>query len=107
MVLYVIIGALAAFGLVCVLWACLGWLLPGSTGTALVCAAESGGVEEAVIRRYRWLLDLGFLKTPLLLVRHGITPEEEEKLLRRYPGIEFCEPEELSSRLELEREKLG
>lgn len=107
MVFYVIVGVLAAFGLACALWAALGWLLPGSTGGVLVCTARHGGTEEAVIRRYRWLRDLGFFRGPLLLVRQGISPREEQALLRRYAGIEFCEPEELASRLELEREKLG
>ena len=106
MVWYVIIGALAAFGLVCALWAALGWLLPGSTGAALVCVVRPGRAEEAVIRRYRWLRDLGLLKGPLLLVRQGWEGPEAEALLRRCPGIEFCEPEELASRLELERERL-
>lgn len=100
MVFYVIIGALAAFGLVCALWAALGWLLPGSTGAALVCLALPGEAEEAVARRYRWLRELGFFSGPLLLVRQDAQAQPP------YPGMEFCEPEELLSRLELERKKL-
>lgn len=107
MVLYMVIGALAAFGLVCALWAVLGWLFADDTGAALVCVVRPGGAEEAVLRRYGWLRDLGIYRGPLILLGQDITPEEAEMLLRQEPGIEFCEPEELLSRLELEREKLG
>lgn len=107
MVWYAVIGALAAFGLVCALWAGLGWLIPGAKGGVLVCLCASGENAEAFLCRCRWLRDLGLLRGPLLLVRQGITPVEEQRLLRRYPGIEFCSPEELSSRLELERKRLG
>ena len=106
MVWYAVIGTLAAFGLASVLWALYGWFLPVECGTVMIYTGRSGAAEEIAVRRYRWLRDLGLVRGPMLLVRQEWKPEEREMLLH-YPEIEFCSPEELSSRLELERKRLG
>ena len=49
---FVLIGFLAAYGALSVLWAGLGWLLPGMKGCAVV---YMGTPNEGVCRRYRWL----------------------------------------------------
>ena len=91
---YVLIGFLAAYGALSVLWAALGWLLPGMKGCALV---YMGLPEEGVRRRYRWLRGLGLMDCPLLAVTEEAETEE----------IEACGPENLLSRLAWEAERFG
>ena len=90
---YVILGGLAAFGLLSILWAALGWLLPGGRGMALVCVGEP---DAGILARYKWLRSLGLMACPLIAAAEDATPVP-------YDGVEICEPENLLSRLELER----
>ena len=93
---YVVLGVLAAFGALGVLWAALGWLLPGGKGMAMVCV---GSPDEGILARYKWLRGLGLFSCPLIVAA-------EETELRAADGMEICEPENLLSRLELERNKI-
>ena len=106
MVIWILLTVLAAFGALCVLWALFGFLLPGQRGAALVCVCRPGNQEEAIIRHYGWLRDLGLLRAPLLLIDGGLTEEERARLLKCRQGVTICGPEELVSRLEQERNKL-
>ena len=92
--LYVLIGFLAAYGALSVLWAALGWLLPGMKGCVLVYLGRPG---ESICRRYRWLRGLGLMDCPLLAVTEEAETEE----------IEVCGPENLLSRLAWEAERFG
>lgn len=107
MAAFIVLGTLAAFGALCALWALFGFLLPGQQGAAAVCLCKSGGAEEPIIRRYRWLRGMGLVRCPLLLVDCGLTEEERSLLLRSGDGIMICTPEELSFKLEQERNRLG
>lgn len=89
-----VLGTLAAFGLLSVLWALLGWLLPGDRGCALVCW---GIPDEGTLARLGWLRSLGLLHCPLLVVA------EEGQAIP--PGTEICSGEALLSRLEWERNR--
>ena len=91
---FVLIGFLAAYGALSVLWAGLGWLLPGMKGCAVV---YMGTPNEGVCRRYRWLRGLGLMDCPLLAVTEEAETEE----------IEVCGPENLLSRLAWEAERFG
>ena len=91
---YVLIGFLAAYGALSVLWASLGWLLPGMKGCMLVYLGRPG---EGICRRYRWLRGLGLMDCPLLAVTEEAETEE----------IEVCGPENLLSRLAWEAERFG
>ena len=62
---YVILGLLAAFGLLSALWVALGWLLPGDEGWMLVFIGQPRPEQLA---RIRWLRSLGFLSCPVLSV---------------------------------------
>ena len=97
MVGYILVGTLAAMGLLSVLWVCFGWLLPGGKGAALVCV---GWPEEGMTARCRWLRELGLLQLPMIIVTSDL-----ERTQRQPPGcpMEFCSPEALLSRLERER----
>ena len=103
MTAFLIFGVLAAFGALAVLWALLGFLLPGQRGTAMVHLCR--GKQEAAVRRWSWLRDLGLLHCPLILV--DCPPCERERLARNRHGVEFCGLEDLAARLEQERKSVG
>lgn len=107
MIVWIILTVLAAFGGLCALWALFGFLLPGQCGAAMVCVCRGDAGEEQIIRHYGWLRDLGLVRSPLLLVDDGITEDERARLLKCRQGVEICTMEELSSRLEQERNRLG
>ena len=93
MILYVLLGLLAAFGLLCALWALFGCFLPGSCRCTLIlrCRAQE---ENGLLRRLLWLRELGLLRCRIVLSGCGISNEQREILLRRYGDIEFCDPEQ-------------
>ena len=66
-------GTLAAFGLICAVWAAFGWLIPGNRGGATVCLCRPGLAERSTLRRYVWLRDMGLLRDPILLVDCGLS----------------------------------
>ena len=103
----IILAVLAAFGVLSVMWTLFGFLLPGQRGTVMVCLCRGDGEEEPVLRHYGWLRDLGFVRCPLLLVECGITEEERTRPLSLRQDVEICTMEELPSKLEQERIKLG
>lgn len=98
MIVMVILSVFAAFGLLCVLWVCLGFLLPGQQGVhpVLVCYGQS---VDAALRRHRWLRDIGISRGPLILVDAGM-PEDQRQMLENRPDIEICTPAQLYSRVE-------
>lgn len=99
----IVLCVLAAFGVLSVLWVLFGFLLPGQQGTVMVHLCR--GREEAAIRRYRWLRDVGLLHSKLILVDSVLNGEERERLCGRGHDVEFCGLEELSARLEQERKR--
>lgn len=107
MITWIVLAVLAAFGALCVIWALFGFLLPGQRGAAVVCICRGDAREEQLIRHYGWLRDLGLVRAPLLLLDGGLTEEERARLLKCRQGAEVCTMEELASRLEQERNRLG
>ncbi len=103
----IVLGTLAAFGAFCVLWAVFGLFLPNCKGGALVYLCSPGKSCDGIVLYCRWLRGLGLLKAPLLLVDSTAPPIERQRLFQRHPHLEFCSLEELPSRLELERNKVG
>ncbi len=94
---YVILGTLAAFGVLCVLWCLFGALLPGTEGFAVVICGEA---EEERFWRLLWLKSLGLLNCPVLMVAE----KPGESVMAE---IEICSREELISRLEQERNRFN
>ena len=82
---YILLGFLSAYGALSVLWASLGWLLPGLRGCAVVYMGTPG---EGMRRRWRWLRGLGLVNCPFL----AVTKEQTE-------DMEVCGQEELIARL--------
>lgn len=91
---YVMVGMLAAFGLLSLLWVLLGWLLPGGQGCAVVYFGEPEAERFAV---FIWLKSLGILKCPLIAVaQEQCCPFDE---------VEICSREALIPRLTEERKR--
>lgn len=88
------VGILAGFGLLCLLWAGFGWLLPFGKGCIVYAEKEA---ELTFARRYLWLRDLGLIRCPLIFADFGLRQPEREWLENN--GIEICRPEEISERL--------
>lgn len=101
----VILGFFVAMGVLGVLWAGVGWLLPGGSGGVTVLFCGPGLKEEPFIRRWRWLRGMGLIQSPLLVIDRGLTPEEKA-WLSECEFVEFCGLEELPARLELERNRI-
>jgi hypothetical protein len=99
---YIIIGTLCAWGLLCAVWVCCSRLLRADRDSMLLLCAPGGAAEDAILR-YRLLQGMGLVCGPLLIVGSDLPPEKQAVLMRKYPGVEFCSAEELSSRLEWER----
>lgn len=97
---FVILGFLAAFGAFCALWAFLGWWLMESYDDPIVLFPASGR-EEAALRPYLWLRNLGIVKGKLTVVSDTVF-----SLADRYPSVEFLTWAEYLTHLEREREKL-
>ena len=100
MVLYILIGTLAAIGMLSVLWVCFGWLLPGGRDGAVICL---GWPRDGMIARYRWLRDLGLLHCPMIIVMEEPVGADAMPM---GPGIEICSPDALWQRLKQERTNL-
>lgn len=106
MIIWIILIVLAAFGLLCALWAVFGALLPGQRGAAMVCICRGAAEEEQTVRHCAWLRDLGLFRGPLLLVDAGMPPEARSRLGQVRQDVEICTLEALASRLEQERNRL-
>ena len=98
MLWFILLGALAAFGLLCCIYCIAGLFLSDDTRPKLVCLLPRNHHPDGAIVRYRLLRDLGLVQEPLLIL--GAKSENMGT------DIEFCTVEELSARLELERTKL-
>lgn len=91
----VFLGAMAAFGLLSLVWVLLGWLLPTGRGGAIVWI---GKPDDGIRIRVKWLQSLGLLRLPLLVVTEDVLDDRQDAY------IEYCSLEQLCSRLEQERE---
>ena len=95
------IGALASFGVFCVLWTVFGWLLSGGRGT-VVCLGEPAGAV-LLARRLRLLRELGLFRGRLVLLTDEKNAGEDVAL----SGVEIITPEEFSRQMKLGAEEFG
>ena len=96
MLWFILLGALAAFGLLCCIYCVGGLFLSADSRPRLICLLPQGHHPDGAIARYRVLRDLGLVHGPLLIL--GAAPENLGV------DVEFCTAQELFPRLELERE---
>ena len=91
---YWLFGILAALGLLSVLWALFGFLLPAGQGSAVVYFGEPK-IEDLAV--FKWLKSLGILRCPLIAITEAHCHHLED--------IEICSPEALIPRLMEERKR--
>jgi len=91
------IGALAAFGLICAVWIGCGLMLPRIAGGAAVLTGPLDRETMDTARRWVWLREMGLLYTPLVALEEGLTGYEREWLICN--GFEICSREALTVRL--------
>ena len=97
MALYVVIGTLAAFGLVCLVWVGCGLVLERACCGAAVLTGPLEREALDTARRWIWLREMGLLYTPLLAVAETLTDVEKNWL--ECHGFEICSREEIAKRL--------
>lgn len=102
--LTIFMGTLAAFGAFFAGFALMGWLLGSSRGFRLVYFPAAD--PAAGLFRYRMLRGLGLLTCPLVMADTALSPEEKAWLVKKFPGIRFCSPEELAEILRQEEDSL-
>ena len=105
MVGYILLAALAAFGLVCVIWTLVSLLIPKKQAGAVVYLCRGGLSELPGLRRWLWLRNWGLMTAPILLVDCGLTDQERKELGLLVKDGEFCDLKALPARLELERKE--
>ena len=89
---FIVLGALAAFGLVCALWVLIGLLLPRRGGRVVYL----GDDPLTAARRYLWLREMGLVRSRLVLPERGGVDQEWFDA----QGIEIWSREEMILRLE-------
>jgi len=94
---YVLIGALAAFGLLCVIWVGYGFFLPKAVGGVIVYPGKLTEQGMNFTLRCIWLREMGLLNCPLIAVDCALTEGERIWLISH--GIEIYSREELPKRL--------
>lgn len=62
---YFALGTLASFGLLSLLWALFGWLLPGPKGGVFVFYREP---QPEIFARIKWLRSLGLMDSPVIIL---------------------------------------
>lgn len=98
-----IIGTLAAFGAVCVLWALAGWIMSDKQSGTVVIRCRPGNPELGCVRRFVCLRELGLIRCTILLVDCGLTEQDRKELAPMEQYVEICSRETLLDRLETER----
>ena len=102
---YIMLGTLAAFGLVSALWVLYGFLLPAERGGGLYAPARPGVTEDSFARRYLWLRELGLLREELTMVDFGISNAPmfvEDDIMNRL-GTVSAHAEEVDDEQEFEK----
>ena len=75
---YVLMGTLAAFGLLCAMWALAGWLLPGDRNGVAVFFCGKGDNRLPPLPRWRLLRQLGLLRCRMAVVAPELDAVEKE-----------------------------
>lgn len=103
----IVLGLLAAWGLLYVIWFLFGWLVSEKLSATTVVFRRNDQFADGIILRWRWLRSMGLLCGKLIVVGQTISDTERKILRDHYPDVEFCSMEALPALLELERNHLG
>lgn len=93
MLINVILGVFAAVGVLFVLWMLLGYFLPGHRQSTVAIQCRDRDVP-AVLRRYRWLHELGLVGSSLVILDCTLCEETRQRLVQTYVGVAFLTSEQ-------------
>lgn len=93
MIWYVIIGFFAAVGCLFLLWLLYGACLPKTRAEAVAVLCQPGR-ERQLLRRYRWMRDLGLTNSSVVLVGSALSSREQSEMIQNFPGVTFLTPEQ-------------
>ena len=105
MIIYVLFGALAAFGLLCLGWMSAGWALSGGSGGSVVCICRPDGGEHFFLRRILLMQELGLIRSPVILLDEEMS-EQTRLLAEKGNCVRAADWNELKQKVELERERV-
>ena len=93
MLWYVMIGFFAAVGALALLWLWIGLILSPfhREEVGIVCPP---GREAALLRRYRWLRELGLVRCSIVLLDSPLPAHSRTELTQHYPGVTFAASED-------------
>ena len=101
--LYFLIGALAAFGFLCALWAIVGSWLGKKARFVALCFCKTSHTAFCAAARWRWLCGMGLARGSLLVIDCGLSEAEQQALQSVCKDVVLCLPSDLTAKLELER----
>ncbi len=86
----VILAFFAAVGALFLIWLIAGAFLPrcAQCSVAVSCLP---GEEWKLLRRYRWLRELGLVRCKLILLDSTLSAEAQDEIMRHYPYVKFSE----------------
>ena len=87
------IGLFAAVGALFFLWLLRGLFLPAAEAKEVAVYCAAGG-EISLLRRYRWMRELGLSRCRLCLVGSKLSDEIQKQIREEMPGVRFCTPEQ-------------
>lgn len=94
---YILFGFFAAIGALFLLWLFAGSFLPHCQRCRVLISCPEGE-ELRVIRRFRWLRDLGFVCCRLVLLDTQLPEEARTEMISHYPFVDFLDtPKERGS----------
>ena len=93
MIGYIIIGVLAAFGLLCLFGLIFLWVTPKIQGLTLFCRGYSPAQELDALLRYQKLYGFGFLKCPLFMIDSHLSQIAQAQIASKHPNIHFITKE--------------
>ena len=93
MAVTVIMGTLAAFGALCVLWIGAGWLLGSGNGGKVLLMGQPEAMVSLLLR-FRVLRELGIIRCPVWILDSGLEPVECSRL--KEAGFQIYSLSELS-----------
>ena len=100
----ILLCALAAAGLLTVLWAIFGLLSApfGRYGAAVVLRVGSAEQLEHELRAWSWLQKTGLTAAPLLIVPTEEMQHIARSRCRTLPGVRLCSSETVTEYIEME-----
>ena len=90
---YVLLGFLAAFGMLCIIWVLCGSFLP----CCVPCEAAilpAYGKELSQIRRFCWLRELGLVHGRLAVLDSRLSSKQQKMITERFSYIRFVSSEQ-------------